>query len=1249
MNQAFKLKRLVALLAIAATFIPVWSRAQDQDLSANYTWAPVQIGAGGWMRGMAVSPSDPTRMYARGDVENLYRWNNAAQTWVPTKLASAFPSSVTASPASAGAGAIAIDATNPDHILVAYQFSVSGDLSSTNPSINLNVYASTDGGVTFTAGNLSLNGNLSSETSGERLAFDPNNGNVAFFGSPGASGASDGLYRTADGGMTWTQVTGGGYLTNTSSVRYESQLPRIDGGSATVQVSGQAVSGTIYITYIKHDETNNDAISGGGVIMSSDGGQTWKDVTDSAANNFCSSTAQLCWATMDTAGNLWVTDGNSSHNIFKLTRAGAWTTVSTPSGGTGGIAVDPKNPKRIFIDAGDILQRSLDGGNTWTVLGSNYTWSTTQTIDWLDPSSFRPQGYYVSESGLYFGLNGSLWQPCGNDGVITFTPNDSTDTSLNPPTWTSMARGIEEMETASAAIPPGGSPVLGVADESEFTITDPDTYTAEHYPIDTWANGGYGLGMSQDIAYAPNAPNFVVAPDVNDETSQGTQSQFQYAAFSNDGGNTWTEFPSVVNGTHPCILYGGEIAVSARPSGQQNEAPGSDNIVWFPTNAGDPNTQFAQVPAPFYSKDGGATWTQSTSFSTVSGAYSVSECPSNTSYTILPAQMGDWIYILAQHQLIADPLTPGTFYLKMTSGNSSAGDAGFWKSTDGGVTWAETAGTTQVPNFTNWGRMAANPNVSGDLWLVDGLGGAYSHGLYHTTNAGASFTRSSAFTYAWQVALGKAASGQTYPAIYVYGLLASDPKWGIFQSVDGGTTFNRISYYPYGIFDNPYDMAASWDTFGTVYVGFSGNSYYYVQYNAGDPQATAPGFTPAAGTYSSAQQVTLSSSTPNAAIYYTIDGTAPTTNSNLYGGAIAVSSGSETINALTVASGYSPSGVSSAAYTINVTEPQAATPTFNPTGGTFTTAQSVTISDTTPNALIYYTTDGTPPSTTSTQYSTAISVSTSETIQAIAVATGYTNSGIGSAAFVINLQAAATPTFNPTGGTFTSAQSVTISDTTPNALIYYTTDGTPPSTTSTQYSTAISVSTTETIQAIAAATGYSNSGIGSAAFTINLPAPSFTIGVSPASLTIQSSSQGTTTVTVTPTNGFNSAVSFACSGLPSGVSCSFSPAQVTPAGSAVSTQLTIAAGSTVGAVQHPFAPFVPETALAATIFLLGWKRKSLIWTVLIVMATFAGFATASGCGGGSVGQSTQPIQATVTVTATSGTLSQTGTIALTVN
>lgn len=1161
MNRHGRLIRSISFLAIAASFSAAGGRAQDKDLSANYTWAPVQIGAGGWIRGMAMSPSDPTRMYARGDVENLYRWNNAAQIWVPTKLASAFPSSITAVPANAGAGAIAIDAANPDHILVAYQFNVSSDLSQTNANLNLNVYASWDGGVTFSAGNLSLNGNLSSQTSGERLAFDPNNGNVAYFGSPGAQGASDGLYRTMDGGKTWTQVTAGGYLANTPTVRFESQLPRIDAGNGSAQVGGQAVSSTIYITYIEHDETNNDAVSGGGVIRSSDGGQTWTDATNPQANHICSGgqpMSQLCWATMDSAGNLWVTDGNSSNNIFKLSRAGKWSTVATPSGGTGGIAVDPGNANRIFIDAGDVLQRSLDGGQTWTSLGGHYMWATNQSILWLNPSSFRPQGYFVSESGLYFDSNGNLWQPCGNNGIITTTPNDATDTASNPPTWTSKAEGIEEMETSAAAIPPGGSAVLGVADESEFTIPDPDTYTAEHYPISTWANGGYGLGMSQDIAYAPNAPNFIVAPDANDETSQGTQSQFQYAGYSNDGGNTWTAFASVVNGTHPCVLYGGEVAVSARKSGQ---ALGSDNIVWFPTNAGDPNAQFGQVPAPFYSKDGGATWMQSQSFNSISGASTYTECASNTSYTFLPAQMGDWIYVLAEHQLVADPLTPGTFYLKTTFGPNGGNDGGFWMSTDGGATWAETAGTMQVPNYTHWGRMAANPNASGDLWLVDGWEGAHSHGLYHTTNAGASFTASKEFTYAWQVALGKAASGQSYPAIYVYGLLTGDNKWGIFQSVDGGTTFNRISYYPYGIFDIPYDMAASWDVFGSVYVGFSGNSFYYAQYNGGDPQAAAPTLSLATGS-----NVKASDSTPNAIIYYTTDGSAPTANSSLYGGTIPLLSSPETINAMAVASGYAPSSVTSGTFVAAGNQPQAATPTFSPNGGIFTSAQTVTIGDSTPNALVYYTTDGTNPTMSSTQYAGSFSVGATETVKGIAVASGYTNSAIGSATF-----------------------------------------------------------------------------------TINLPPPTFTVGINPASLTIQSGGSGGVTVTVTPANGFSSAVSFACSGLPAGVTCSFNPAQVTPSGSAIATQLTMAASSTVGALQRHSAPFVPEMAVAATIFLLSWKRRSLAWAVLFVVLTCAAFAPASGCGGSSTGQQTQPIEATVTVTASAGSLQQTGTIALTVN
>jgi hypothetical protein len=78
----------------------------------------------------------------------------------------------------------------------------------------------------------------------------------------------------------------------------------------------------------------------------------------------------------------------------------------------------------------------------------------------------------------------------------------------------------------------------------------------------------------------------------------------------------------------------------------------------------------------------------------------------------------------------------------------------------------------------------------------------------------------------------------------------------------------------------------------------------------------------------------------------------------------------------------------------------------------------------------------------------------------------------------------ATPVIKPAGGTYTSTQTVTISDATPGAVVYYTTNGTTPTTSSTKYTGAIKVSATETLEAIAVATGYSNSAVASATYTI---------------------------------------------------------------------------------------------------------------------------------------------------------------------
>jgi len=167
-----------------------------------------------------------------------------------------------------------------------------------------------------------------------------------------------------------------------------------------------------------------------------------------------------------------------------------------------------------------------------------------------------------------------------------------------------------------------------------------------------------------------------------------------------------------------------------------------------------------------------------------------------------------------------------------------------------------------------------------------------------------------------------------------------------------------------------------------------------------------------------------------------------------------------------------------------------ATPTFSPAAGTYTSIQTVTISDTTSGATIYYTTDGSTPTTSSTKYSAAITVSSTETIKAIAVAAGYSQSAVATAKYTINLRAA-TPTLSPPSGTYTSVQTVTISDTTSGATIYYTTDGSTPTISSTKYSAALTVSSTETIKAIAVATGYSQSAVASATYTI-ATAPSVT-------------------------------------------------------------------------------------------------------------------------------------------------------------
>ena len=743
--------------------------------------------------------------------------------------------------------------------------------------------------------------------------------------------------------------------------------------------------------------------------------------------------------------------------------------------------------------------------------------------------------------------------------------------------------------------------------------------------------------------------------------------------------------------------------------------------------------------------------------------------------------------------------------------------------------------------------------------------------------------------------------GGTYPigidpgGNYLVGIYADtnglDHGFVYLQPLTGGGTFTSITAPNASTTATPPVSgtgAAGVNASGEVVGGYFDSNdvgHAFVLTLTTQPITPTPTFSPAAGTYTSSQTVTISDSLAGATIYYTTDGTTPTTSSTVYSSPITVSS-SETIQAIATASGYSQSTVAIAAYIINGI-PVAPTPTFNPPGGTYTSAQTVTISDSLSGAEIYYTTNGTTPTTSSTLYSGPITVSSSETIEAIAVAAGYSNSVAATATYTINsaqnqgfnlystvgnvgnsfslypsslvtvdpasgtqqlvgqpgqavnvawltadpvnnllygaglisppsegtlysinpssatisgqvtlsqsvstiamspqgtvyglsgntlgtintstgqfspvgtlslpsgylletmtfspggtlygveessqpgvalaqhlitlnpangatvsdigilagyavadmtyapdgyiyatnfsygllkinpqsasntfigfgsigdldgiaalpAPLAATPVFSIAPGTYTSPQTVTLTDATSGAKIYYTTNGATPSTASTAYSGPITVSSSETIQAIAAASGYANSAIAAAQYTINLPAPDFQLSVNPPSLTISRGQNGTATFTVTPTNGFNSAVGFSCSGLPAEATCTFSPTSVTPNGSAVTSTLTVKTTAPTAAFLTPppssrrllYAGIFPLFAVLFAFAIFYGRRRlgASFWGILILFVvssalTSCGGGGGTGNGGGRGGDSGTPVgTSTMSVSASS--------------
>jgi hypothetical protein len=169
-------------------------------------------------------------------------------------------------------------------------------------------------------------------------------------------------------------------------------------------------------------------------------------------------------------------------------------------------------------------------------------------------------------------------------------------------------------------------------------------------------------------------------------------------------------------------------------------------------------------------------------------------------------------------------------------------------------------------------------------------------------------------------------------------------------------------------------------------------------------------------------------------------------------------------------SDLSASGVTAAIFTKKV-----GTPSFSPPQGAVTNGTIISITTATPNATIYYTTNGSIPTTGSLLYSGPLTFHTNIQLMALGVESGYNNSSVASANFT--LAQVATPVFNPSSGPITSGTVLSISCPTPGATVYYTTNGTTPTTNSIVYSGPIIIQGGTRVRAVGILENYADSAI----------------------------------------------------------------------------------------------------------------------------------------------------------------------------
>ena len=245
------------------------------------------------------------------------------------------------------------------------------------------------------------------------------------------------------------------------------------------------------------------------------------------------------------------------------------------------------------------------------------------------------------------------------------------------------------------------------------------------------------------------------------------------------------------------------------------------------------------------------------------------------------------------------------------------------------------------------------------------------------------------------------------------------------------------------------------------------------------PGASIPVFMPSGYTsFVGTLPVSISCATVGASIYYTLDGSEPTTNRLFYTNAFPV-----TVTTTVKARAFKADMPDSVTVTATFLQQPVATPVLSPESmTTFDSSLSVTVTCATAGAEIHYTLDGSDPTTISPLYSIPLSLTVTTTVKARAFKAGMSDSLIVAATFT--QQTVATPILSPDSlTTFTNSLEVAVTCATAGAEIRYTLDNTTPTEASPLYTGAITITSNTTVCVKAFKQGMIDSATSSATYT----------------------------------------------------------------------------------------------------------------------------------------------------------------------